>query len=81
MFEGQKSKGRRNATGGVCGSKGEAQTGEGGVEEQRGGLSGEPAEVSAKADELESKHWEEDMRRLLAYIYLIQLNYGKGFRI
>ncbi len=55
VFEGQKSKGRRNATGGVCGSEGEAQTGEGGVEEQCGRLSGEPAEVSVKAAELESK--------------------------
>lgn len=55
MFEGQKSKRRRNATGGVCGSKGDAQTGEGGVEEQCGRLSGEPAEVSVKAVELKSK--------------------------
>lgn len=55
VFEGQKCKGRRDATGGVCGSKGEAQTGEGGVEEQCGRLSGEPAEVSVMAVELESK--------------------------
>lgn len=73
VFEGQKSKGRRNATGGVCGSKGEAPTGEGGVEEQCGRLSGEPAEVSVKADEFESNRCEKYMRRLLAYIYCIML--------
>lgn len=72
VFEGQKSKGRRNATGGVCGSKGEAQTGEGGVEEHCGRLSGEPAEVSVKA--------VEDVRRLLAYTYCVMLNYGKLFK-
>lgn len=55
VFEGQKCKGRRDATGGVCRSKGEAQSGEGGVEEQCGRLSGEPAEVSVMAVELESK--------------------------
>lgn len=56
VFEGQKCKGRRDATGGVCGSKGEAQPGEGGVEEQCGRLSGEPTEVSVMAVELEIKH-------------------------